>query len=163
RNIAKHAPDGHGLTFLPFLAGERSTGYHEFATGGVLGITARTDAVDIVQAAMESVAYRFAEVFGQFNLVAKIQEIISSGEASHRSPVWTQILANVLGRNIQLADAPEASMRGAVLLALETLGNIESVERISTAAGRTFEPDPKAHSIYKSARKRHQRFYDLII
>jgi gluconokinase len=163
KEIAKRAADAHGLTFLPFLAGERSTGYHEFATGGIFGITAHTNAVDIAQAAMEAVAYRFAEVFDQLNSVARVKDIIASGGATHRSPVWTQILANVLGRKIQLAVAPEASMRGAVLLALESLGNIESIERISTAAGRTFKPDPKAHSIYKRARNRHQRYYDLFI
>jgi gluconokinase len=161
--IAKRQPGGHGLTFLPFIAGERSTGYHEFAKGAVLGLTTNTDAVDIVHAAMESVAYRFAEIFDQLNKVAKITEIVASGGALRESPAWTQILADVLGRKITLAEAREASMRGAVLLALESLGNIERIEGNLETNGRTFAPNPKAHLIYKEARERHRRFYDLII
>ena len=122
--IEKRAPDGHGLTFLPFLAGERSTGYHETAHGAVLGLKTTTDTIDIVQAALESVAYRFAEIYDQLNDVAEIKEIIASGGALRESPVWTQIIADVLAQNMSLPDVREASSRGAVLLALETIGAI---------------------------------------
>ena len=47
--IAKRPPASHGLTFLPFLAGERSTGYHESAHGAILGLRSSTDSVDIVR------------------------------------------------------------------------------------------------------------------
>ena len=79
--IAKRPPAEHGLTFLPFLAGERSTGYHENATGCIVGLTPRTDAIDIAQAAMESVGYRFAEIFDQLSEVTDINEIVASGGA----------------------------------------------------------------------------------
>jgi gluconokinase len=161
--IQKREPDGHGLTFLPFLAGERSTGYHENATGAILGLSASSTAIDIAQAAMESVAYRFAEIFHQLGTVLKIDEIIASGGALRSSKVWTQIMADVLGRKIILADAPEASLRGAVLLALETIGNIESIESISSNRGVVFVPDMKNHAVYKKARKRHQQFYHRLI
>ena len=65
--IAKREPAGHGLTVLPFFAGERSTGYHEKSVGSILGLRSSTDSIDIVQAALESVAYRFAEIFDQLN------------------------------------------------------------------------------------------------
>jgi gluconokinase len=90
--IENALPDRHGLTFLPFLAGERSTGYHETASGAVLGLKSSTDTIDIVQAALESVAYRFAEIFDQLNDVCKMREIIASGGALRESPVWTQII-----------------------------------------------------------------------
>src|SRR4029077_6110279 len=112
--IQKRKPDVHGLTFLPFLAGERSTGYHENATGAIIGLSASSSAVDIAQAAMESVAYRFAEILDQLSTVTKIDEIVASGGALRSSKVWTKIMADVLGRKITLADAPEASLRGAV-------------------------------------------------
>jgi gluconokinase len=162
REITGRPPDSHGLTFLPFLASERSTGYHEFARGSIFGLTSHTDAIDIAQVAMESVAYRFAKVFEQLGRITKIKNIISSGGALRQSPVWTQIISNVLGRKISLVGAHEASMRGAVLLALESLGNIESIEKSAFEIGQIFEPDAAAHSIYKRARKRHQELYDLI-
>ena len=96
--IEHRVPDSHGLTFLPFLAGERSTGYHENAHGTILGLKSATDAIDITQAALESVAYRFAEIYDQLNDVAKIKEIIASGGALRESPVWTQIIADILAQ-----------------------------------------------------------------
>jgi gluconokinase len=159
--IAGRSPDSHGLTFLPFFFGERSTGYHEHAAGAILGMTASTDAVAIVHAAMEAVAYRFAEVFDQLTEVSQIDEMIASGGALRASPVWTQMMADVLGREITLVDVPEASLRGAVLLALETIGNIETIEQVSPGRGRVFRPNVSRHASYADARVRHQRFYDL--
>jgi len=161
--IARRPPDSHGLAFLPFLAGERSTGYHEYAAGSILGLKMSTDAVDITQAALESVAYRFAEIFDQLKQVVGVREIVASGGALRESPAWTQIIADVLGRKLSLPSVPEASSHGAVLLALESLGNIESIENTPTISGPSFVPDPQNHAIYKKARKRHRYFYDLII
>jgi len=161
--IAKRDADAHGLTFLPFLAGERSTGYNESASGAVLGLKSSTDPIDTVQAALEAVAYRFAEIFDQLGDVCKIKEIIASGGALRESPVWTQIIADVLGQNMSLPDVREASSRGAVLLALETIGKIKSVGEIATPKGKCFEFDKKRNAIYKKARRRHQEFYNLLV
>ena len=163
KEIEKRPPDCHGLTFLPFLAGERSTGYHESATGACLGLKTSTDTIDIVQAALESVAYRFAEIFEQLNEVCKVREIIASGGALRESPVWTQIIADVLKQDMSLPDVREASSRGAVLLALESLGKIESIEKIETPKGREFKFDKKRNAVYQKARERHEKFYRLLI
>jgi len=161
--IEKRVPDSHNLTFLPFLAGERGTGYHETAHGAILGLKSATDPIDIAQAALESVAYRFAEIYDQLSDVCRIREIIASGGALRESPVWTQIIADVLARNLSLPDVREASSRGAVLLALEMIGKIESIEKIETPKGREFKFDKKRHAIYKKARDRHEKFYELLI
>jgi gluconokinase len=161
--IERREPDSHNLTFLPFLAGERSTGYFESAKGAILGLHSSTDAIDIVQAALESVAYRFAEILDQLNDVAKVREIIASGGALRESPVWTQIISDVLAKNLSLPDVREASSRGAVLLALETIGKIESIEKQKTPKGREFKFDKKRNAIYRKARVRHEKFYNLII
>jgi len=161
--MARRSPDGHGLSFMPFVAGERSTGYHQSARGAVVGIQTTTDPIDIVQAALESIAYRFAEILDQLNSVVKIKEIIASGGALRESPVWTQIIADVLGHTLSLPDVHEASSRGAVLLALETLGKIKDIEKIETPKGRTFASRKASHKIYSLARKRHEEYYKLLI
>ncbi len=161
--IALRAPDSHGLTFMPFLMGERSTGYHENAAGAVLGLTQNTTAVEIVQAAMEAVAFRFAAIFEQLKTVCPIEEIIASGGALRESPVWTQIIADVLGRDLELPETREASSRGAALLALETIGKIKNIEEIPTPPGRKFRFDASHHEAYKKARERHEKFYKKIM
>lgn len=161
--IAKREPDAHGLVFLPFLAGERGTGYHEDATGAIIGLRSATDTIDIVQAALEAVAYRFAEIFDQLNDVCRVREIIASGGALRASPVWTQIIADVLGRNMSLPDTREASSRGAVLLALATIGKIDNIRKISTPKGRKFEFNSQKFRTYKKARSKNEKYYDLLL
>jgi gluconokinase len=161
--IAGREAGAHNLTFLPFLAGERSTGYNEAASGAILGLKSATDTIDIAQAALESVAYRFAKIFDRLNDACRIREIIASGGALRESPVWTQIIADVLGENLSLPDTREASSRGAVLLALETIGKIKSIEDAATPKGRKFNFDKKRNAIYRKARERHEKFYNLLV
>jgi len=159
--IALRAPDSHGLTFLPFLAGERSTGYHENATGAVLGLTQNTTAVEIVHAAMESVAYRFAQIFEQLKTVYPVTEIIASGGGLRESPVWTQIIADVLGMKLSLPEMREASSLGVVNLALEAAG--KKIEAGKKSAHRIFTPDVKNNKIYGKAREKHEHLYKLLM
>ena len=161
--IEQRMPDAHGITFLPFFAGERSTGYHTDADGAILGLKSAHDKIDIVQAALESVAYRFAEIFDGLREITEIKTIIASGGALRESPVWTQIIADVFGQNMNLPDTREASSRGAVLLALETSGEAKDIEDLATPKGREFVFNRENHEVYKKARRRHEKFYKLLV
>ncbi|HMO80780.1 MAG TPA: gluconokinase [Pyrinomonadaceae bacterium] len=159
QEIARRGPNAHGLTVLPFFAGERSTGYSEFATGSIHGLTMAHDAIDILQASMESVGYRLAEISDQLNSVTPIKRIIASGGALKASPVWTQIIADVLGHDIYISAELEASLRGAVLLELEKTGKMEFTDEQSANKTRTISFHPTSHAIYRKARKRHNSVY----
>jgi len=161
--IAQMPPDSHGLTVLPFWAGERSTGWHSDATGAVLGLMAHTEPIEILCAAMESVAYRFKLIADALFEITSPQEIIASGGALRESPVWTQMIANVSGVALKLSDTREASSRGAVLLALEKSGKITGIADAPVPTGQVFEPDMSRHSLYQSALQRHKEFYKLLI
>ncbi len=128
--IAKRPPGAHGVTVSPYFHGERSTLYREDARGAIDCLTASNDAIDILQAAMEGVAYRFAEILKQLNSVVKVKEIVASGGALRDSPVWTRIISDILGRDLTLNPARESSSRGAVLLALESIGKMEKNRKI---------------------------------
>lgn len=161
REIARRGADAHGLTVMPFFFGERGTGYHESASGSVIGLNASHDAIDTLQAAMEAVAFRFAEILDQLEKVTRIDEIVISGGAIDASPVWAQIIADVLGRDLLVSNESEASLRGAVLLALESLGKIDFIESFPISTSR-LEFHAKCHEIYKKARKRHVFAYETL-
>jgi gluconokinase len=160
--IAKNAPDCHGLTFLPFLAGERSTNWNAAARGAILGLNSATDAVEITQAALEAIAYRFAAIFEQLNSVCEIREVIASGGALRESPVWTQIICDTLNKPMFLPEEREASSRGAVLFALKKAGMIKNISDFPTDKGQAFLPDDEKQKIYQSAKQRQEKFYGLI-
>ncbi len=160
KEMACRGANAHGLTFMPFLGGERSTGYNENATGAIHGLTMAHDAIDILQSGMESVAYRFADIFDQLKSIFPDIVVVASGGALNASPVWTQMIADVLGRNLGLSTVPEASLHGAVLLALASTGKIVLTDKISQVEQNQISFHPECHSIYETARRRHENFYE---
>ena len=155
-------PDAHGLTVLPFWAGERSTGWSTEARGAILGLTVRTQPIEILRAAMEAIAYRFALIAKDIDHLAPGAAIIASGTALRSSPVWTQMIADVFNRAVTLSDPREASVRGAALLALEAAGKIQSIE-LPVRMEQTFEPNMSRHVRYQEGLERQQRIYGRVI
>jgi gluconokinase len=164
REIAAMAPDAHGLTLLPFLAGERSTGWVASARAAIVGASLATGPVDIVRAALETVAYRFALIHALLaEACPRADEVVATGGALVASPAWTRIMADVLGVPVRASTEPEASSRGAALLALEALGVLPSLAAAPAAFGATVEPDPAHHARYREGLARHRQLYELLI
>jgi gluconokinase len=160
--LARLPPDSHGLTVLPFWFGERSPGWNPNARGGVFGMNLSTRPIEILRAAMEAIAYRFALVTSALDRFAPGAKIVASGQALRSSPTWTQIVADVLGRPLVLSERTEASTRGAALLALEAAGKIDSISDFSVSVATTFEPDMSRHERYRDGLKRQQHLYDRV-
>jgi gluconokinase len=163
RLLSQVEPDSHGLTFLPLLAGERGPGWADRANGTIAGLSMTSTPIEILRAAMESVALKFAIIAEMLeNDSPGDKEIIASGGGLLGSREWTRIMADALGKPITLSGVKEASSRGAALLALEALGEM-SIEDAETPLGETFEPDPKRHEIYIEALERQKRIYDAVL
>lgn len=156
-------PDSHGLTVLPFWLGERSPGWNTNARGGIFGMTQTTRPIEILRAAMEAVAYRFALVANALDRFAPRAKLVASGQALRSSPTWTQIVADVLGRPLVRSERTEASTRGAALLALEAAGKIDSISGFPVSIATTFEPDMSCHERYQEGLKRQEQLYDRVI
>jgi len=151
-SLADRDPDSHGLTFVTLLGGERSPGWHRHARGVIHGLTFATTALDIRQAALEGVAFRFADVA---DLMPEVDEIVATGGALLRDADWCQIVADALGRPIIASGVNEASLRGAAVLTLERLG----VAAPTPPLGRTYEPRPEHAASYLAARERQRELY----
>ncbi len=148
-------PDGHGLTFLPLLGGERSPGWNPRATGAVAGLSFGVDAADLLQAGLEGVAYRIAE---SADRLPEVREVVATGQALLASPEWTQLFADVLGRPVTASGVAEGSARGAAVHVLERL----EVEPEKAPLGRAHEPDPERTEIYAAARERQRDLYERL-
>jgi gluconokinase len=164
RELAALPPDGHGLSVLPFLAGERSTGWVPTARAAVSGMSLSTRPIDILRAGLETVAYRFALVH---ELLAEAcpaaDEVVATGGALLHSPTWIQIMADVLGVPVRRSAEAEASSRGAALLALEALGILPTLADAPAGFGDTVEPDRERTARYRDGLARHRQLYDALI
>jgi gluconokinase len=157
-------PDSHGLTVLPFLSGERSTGWADDARGAISGLSLDTTPDELLRAGLESVAYRFAAIYDQIvEGLGEPREIVGSGGGLLRSAAWAQIIADVLGKQIIASAEAEASSRGAALMALEAIGAVSDIEQAEASFAHACPPDFGRHRLYKKARARQNRLYDALI
>ncbi len=164
RALAAAVPDGHGLTLLPFLAGERSPGWAGDVRGVFAGLTLATSQLDLLRAGLEAIAFRIALIAERLlaDDVAATQ-VIASGGALLASPVWMQIIADALGRPLMVSLEAEATGRGCALLALEVLGVLADAADVPMTLGAVYEPDLATTAVYRAAMARQQRLYGLLI
>ncbi len=151
--LGERDPDDHGLTFLPFLGGERSIGWDPDAKGVIAGLTFDTTARDIHQAGLEGVAFRFSAIA---DLLPEVEEVVATGGGLLSDPAWIQIMADALARPVTASKIEEASLRGAAVATLERLGHPPS----GAPLGEVFHPREDRADAYRSARERQQRLYE---
>jgi len=158
------APDAHGLTVLPFLAGERSPGWAGHARATIHGLSLATTPLDVLRAGLEAVAYRIGLVFGLLQpLLPEGVQVVASGGALLHSPTWLQIMTDVLGRQVVVSKVPEASARGVALLVLEALGVLSDLSRAPAFVGEVYQPDLAHHQRYREAMARQQALYNVLV
>ncbi|MBK8047018.1 MAG: hypothetical protein IPK16_07775 [Anaerolineales bacterium] len=163
--IANHRPDSHGLTVLPFVAGERAPGWHDTAQAIFQGMTPATTPTEIYIAVLEAIAYRFAQIQHRLmpvlstNSVGKPLSVVASGGALTKSPAWMQLMADVLGMDIIASNEPELTARGAAVLALLQLGLIEQLDAVKPAAEAIYRPDQRHRARYGAAIQRQAELY----
>jgi gluconokinase len=151
-SLLERGPAEHGLTFLPFLGGERSTGWRLQARGSLHGLTFETTPRDVRQAALEGIGFRLAAVL---ELLPEVEELIATGSVLVHNPEWMQLTADALARPLTTGYG-EASLRGAAVTALEALGASPG----PPALGPVLEPRAELADAYAAARERHRRLYD---
>ncbi len=154
QELAARPPAQHGLTMLPFVAGERAPGWREDARAAITGLNLHTQPVDILQAGLEAIAYRFALIYQRIlpQLPGDVDhEIIAGGGGLLSSSAWLQIMADVLGRPLHTLAEKEGTSRGLALLALEELGAIPRPAALPPALGTTYMPNAKRHAVHEDA------------
>ena len=162
--LAAMPPGEHGLTFLPFLGGERSLGWNPDARAALTGMNLDTSPIEMLRAGMEAVAMRFALAAQRLQSVfPQLQQIVASGGALGHSPCWSQMFADAIGRPVTLAAEAEASSRGAALLAMQAAGLITHTSDAEARLGKTYIPDPARHIVYQQMLVRQQAQYAMLI
>jgi len=156
-------PGAHGLTMLPFFSGERTPYWRADLRASITGLSASTDAFDILHAALESIALRFREIYcllaGPWGAPT---EVIASGGALLHSAAWTQMMADALGRPVTICTENEASCRGAALWALERLRIIDGLDALPASTGAVFKPRPEYHDAYQNLLAQQHKLYERL-
>jgi xylulokinase len=150
-----------GLTFLPYLSGERSPWMNPAARGGWLGLGLGDTRSAMMRAAFEGVAFSLRAGLDALRAHAGeehgVRTLRLAGGGSI-DPRWRQLLADALDADLQAVDCPNAAARGAAMLGGLALGHWHAADVPGLAPPATLTVTPRIDAPLAA---RHARFIDL--
>jgi len=163
---AEEWPAGtEGLSFLPYLSGERTPHADPHARAAYAGLTLRHHRGALVRAVLEGVAYGLRdslELLRELGVDPRDGRVSGGGA---RSDLWLRILASVLRLPIRRTAADEGSAFGAALLGGVAAGVFRDVHEAVATCVRLLEPvdpDPQWVDAYEHGYRRFQLLYPAL-
>jgi xylulokinase len=159
------SPGVEGLTFLPYLQGERTPHADPDARGAFAGLSLRHDRAALVRSVLEGVAYGLRDSLELLRALGVEPEKgrVSGGGA--RSRLWLEIVASVLGVPLELTVVEEGSAYGAAFLAGVAAGVFADAQAAVAACVRphdTVEPNASWARAYDEGYARFRALYPAL-
>lgn len=151
--------------FLPYLMGERSPHNDVHARSAFVGMSMDTPRSHMTQAVLEGVAFAIRDCVeaARAQGIAPQMSMLCGGGA--KSPLWRQILANVLGIPLTLPKTEQGPAYGGAILAAVAAGDTRDVETCCQAwvhvAQRT-EPEAELSEKYDARYRRWRKLYPAL-
>jgi xylulokinase len=163
---ARTAPPGsRGLLFLPYLVGEQSPIWDPDARGAFVGISVDTTRGEMLRAIMEGVAFGIRQNL-QVYLDGgwEVRDVRAQGGAT-KSPLWNQIVSDVIGRTIYVSSLPNSAPVGDALLVGLATGiyrNVQDLAAACPAPSSVCTPNPGTAAIYERLYRVYEGLYGCL-
>ncbi len=155
----------NGATFLPFLGGASGARQNPQARAAFNGMSLATTKQDIARAVLEGICFEMKDIVkAQTAAGIDVNTVRLVGGAA-KSPFWSQMLADILERPIEILATQEAGCLGAAMYAGVGTGMYESCEAAARRAVKVigrYEPNPSAKEAYDEAFDRFVGLYEGI-
>ena len=155
----------NNVFFLPYLMGERSPINDTDARGTFIGMSMDTTRADLTLAVLEGVAFAIrdsVEVARSLGIDIPSSKICGGGA---KSPLWKQIMANVLGVKLEIPACEQGPGMGGAMLAMVACGAYESVQAACDAIVRTesvLEPEAELTARYEAQYQKFKTIYPAV-
>jgi xylulokinase len=163
---AEVAPGAEGLTFLPYLAGERTPHMDPDARGAWIGLSLAHERRHLVRAVLEGVGFALEDALVLMDRLGVRPEQLYAVGGGARSAVWRRILAAILGLPLQRLAVEEGPALGAALLAAVGAGVhadvAAAVDAAVRPAGAPEPPDPDWVARYRPLHQRYAALYPAL-
>jgi xylulokinase len=159
------APGAEGLTFLPYLAGERTPHADPGARASFTGLSLRHDRGALVRAVLEGVAYGLRDSLDLLRELGVDPESARVSGGGARSELWLRIVASVLDLPLERPAVEEGAAYGAALLGGVAGGVWPDVGAAVEACVRgrgEVEPDSDWVAVYAEGRERFRALYPAL-
>ena len=158
-------PGVEGLTFLPYLAGERTPHVDPAARAAFAGLSLRHDRGALVRAVLEGVAFGLRDSLELLRAIGVEPGSARVSGGGARSELWLRIVASVLELPLERTAAEEGAAFGAALLGGVAAGVFTDVQEAVAATVRvrdTIEPEPEWIEPYVHAYRRFRFLYPAL-
>jgi gluconokinase len=131
---ARNSSNNRQVTMIPFLSGERSTGYRAGAQACISNLTRETTSTDVMYSCLEGVVLRLHKVLQLINeaclrsppspAAENVKDIlIASGTALEQNALWRRMLADCSTMDVIIDNdsSKEATSRGVAILVADSL------------------------------------------
>jgi len=151
---------GEPPVFLPFLYGERCPGWHDDRLGGFLDVKGGHEIGHLYRAILEGILFNLYHCYEILTKVGGEPKVIRASGGILKSKPWTQMLADILQRDIECSDMEQASMLGAAALALYACKSIDNIDHFTVEKGKIVSPDRSKGDQYKERYKKYLYWYE---
>ncbi|TWT29787.1 Glycerol kinase [Posidoniimonas corsicana] len=128
--LAAQVDDSGGVYLVPAFAGLGAPHWSPDARAAIVGMTAYTNKLHIVRAALESIAHQVRDVLDSMPLDASSAGVLRADGGATRNQLLMQMLADFTRLRVEVADAADFSARGAAMAGLLGLGIVESFDEL---------------------------------
>ncbi|HEX5075830.1 MAG TPA: xylulokinase [Gemmatimonadaceae bacterium] len=155
-------PGAEGVTFLPYLQGERTPHRNASARGAFLGLSLAHSRAHMTRAVLEGIAFALRDslsILQELGL-SPSQLLLTGGGA--KSSFIRQLQADVYGVPVSTVNREEGPAYGAALLAAVGAGafpDVASAARATLTRRGAGHPDSRAHGDYQVAYDRFRESY----
>lgn len=159
------APGTEGLTFLPYLAGERTPHADPDARGAFVGLELRHDRAALVRAVLEGVAFGLRD---SLDLIVGVGGTPALGRVSGggaRSELWLKIVASVLELPLERVAVDEGAAFGAAILggvAAGTWSDVHAAVAATVKPRERIDPVEEWVEVYREKRERYRALYPAL-
>jgi xylulokinase len=149
--------------FLPYLSGERTPHDDPGAQGVFFGMTHGTDRRALVYAVLEGVAFGLADGLDALRSAGTEVGSLSLVGGGSRSPLWAQLIADVLGTPLETLEAGESGAAlGAARLGQLACGAPEAAVCVRPKVARGFAPSSAAPAHVVERLERFRELYRVL-
>lgn len=158
-------PGCEGLTFLPYLNGEKTPISDENARGVLFGLSYRHGINEIARSVMEGITFAMRDSVEICREMGhSVTEIRANGGGA-KSEQWLQMQADIYKSQVVTMNVEEGPAAGAAILAAVGAGHFATVEEGCDAwlkVTRTIEPDMHNAAIYDECYARYKALYPAL-
>jgi len=149
-----------GLTFLPYISGERTPHFDPSARGAWVGLRLSHGRGHLLRAALEGVAFALRQALDALLATGITADELLLAGGGTAEPQWRQMLADVLERPLLASGTSFASAKGAALLAGIGFGAWPGANQVADlAVTPELVASPKAAETYREAYQRYRELY----